>query len=86
MKSDKKKRSVTDASESNAGDDFHILWTVQKSLELINFRKDGLKAISIESLVNSDTAYVDPDGDVCLGVDLTIRAKTLSQPTAFRSI
>jgi len=30
-----------DAAELNAGDDFHVLWTIRKSLELLNFSKEG---------------------------------------------
>jgi hypothetical protein len=65
------KRKTADANLSNAGDDFHILWTIQKALELLNFENDGLKALALEGLITPDLQYVDPDGDVCLGVDLT---------------
>jgi hypothetical protein len=65
------KPQKSDAAESNAGDDFHILWTVRKAIGLLNFNKDGLKRISIEGLDYADKAIEDPDGDICLGVDLT---------------
>jgi len=64
------KRTVTDAPESNAGDDFHVLWAVRKSVELINFNEDGLKALTLEGTVVNDATEIDPDGDRMLGVDL----------------
>ena len=45
---DRKNNIVPDAPESNAGDDFHILWGVRKSLELLNVDTFGLKAVAIE--------------------------------------
>jgi hypothetical protein len=66
-----KNRKVTDASLSNAGDDFHILWTIRKALELLNSKEDGLKLIALEGLTSQENAFVDPDGDICLGVDLS---------------
>jgi len=60
-----------DAAESNAGDDFHIVWTVRKALGLLNFNDDGLKKLSLEGMTSSDNAIVDQEGDVMLGVDLT---------------
>ncbi len=62
---------IQDAKESNAGDDFHIVWTVRKSMDLLNFEKDGLKKISLEGMTTIDNEKVDADGDVMLGVDLT---------------
>lgn len=66
-----KKRIATDAHESNAGTDFHILWSVQKCLGLLNFKTDGLKSITIESLDPFDANQVDPTGGALLSVDLT---------------
>jgi len=63
--------TTPDAAESSAGDDFHILWAIQKSLRLINFDAMGLKAIAIENLSNSDSSYLDTSGGMSLGVDLT---------------
>lgn len=60
-----------DAAESNAGDDFHVLWTIRKCLELLNFSADGLKAVAIEGLTNADEQVMTGHGDVLLGVDLT---------------
>lgn len=60
-----------DAAESSAGDDFHILWSIQKCLKLINFEPNALKAISVENLSISDSSYLDTGGGMNLGVDLT---------------
>lgn len=65
------RRKIPDAKESNAGDDFHIVWTVRKSMELLNFAKDGLKKISLEGMTTIDNEKVDKEGDILLGVDLT---------------
>ena len=66
-----KKRVTTDAHEPNAGYDFHIVWTIRKCIELLNFNEEGLKAVSLENLSGKDSEIVDPDGDLLLGVDLT---------------
>lgn len=63
--------SIPDSSESNAGDDFHILWTIYKSLKLINFEDNGLKGIAVENLSSDDASYIDTSGGMSLGVDLT---------------
>ena len=65
------KRKLTDAREPNAGTDFHILWSVKKCLELLNFNSDGLKSITIEGIDPVDSSNIDPDGDSLLGVDYT---------------
>lgn len=67
----KAKAKTPDAAESNAGDDFHILWAIRKSLDLLNFKDDGLKAVTIEGLTKPDEKIIDNDGDALLGVDLT---------------
>lgn len=66
-----KKRKITDAQEPNAGNDFHIVWTIRKCLELLNFSDSGLKAVAVENLDPDDSDLVDTDGDILLGVDLT---------------
>ena len=63
------KLSTPDAAESNAGDEFHVLWAMRKSLELLNISADGLKAISVEGLTKIDESRLT-SGDVLLGVDL----------------
>lgn len=65
------KQRTPDAAESNAGDDFHVLWTVRKCLELLNFSKEGLKAVSIEGLTSADEKRMVNLADSLLGVDLT---------------
>src|SRR5688572_19495135 len=65
------KTRTPDAAESNAGDDFHVLWTIRKSLELLNFSKTGLKAISVEGLTSLDEKGLKGNSDILLVVDLT---------------
>lgn len=65
------KRKFTDAHEPNAGSDFHVVWAVRKCLGLLNFDDDGLKSVAIESLDPIDSNFIDADGDMLLGVDLT---------------
>ncbi|MFC7523133.1 NACHT domain-containing protein [Parapedobacter sp. GCM10030251] len=59
-----------DAAESNAGDDFHILWAVTRCLKLINFDEGALKAVSVEGLPYSENSWLDTSGNMMLGVDL----------------
>lgn len=64
-------RKVPDADLSSAGDDFHILWAIKKSLELLNFDIEGLKAITIEDFEKNTSKKIDPSGENFLGIDLT---------------
>ena len=61
---------VPDAPESNAGDDFHILWGVRKSLELLNVDAFGLKAVAIEGVISKESKKIDPTGSKLLGIDI----------------
>ena len=61
---------ISEAPESNAGDDFHVLWTIKKSFDLLNFEEDGLKAITIEGIYSKDAIKQDPYGTQLLGVDI----------------
>lgn len=70
MSKDKIKH-IQDADISSAGDDFHILWTIKKSLELLNFDDFGIKAIYIEDVELSESKQLDPTGKNLLGVDLS---------------
>jgi hypothetical protein len=65
------KRRYSDAADSNAGDDFHVLWTMRKCIDLINFNEDGLKAVAVENLSANDYIYTGADPAMFLGVDLT---------------
>ncbi|WP_298614880.1 hypothetical protein [uncultured Odoribacter sp.] len=47
--------STLDAPEYNAGDDFHQLWAVRKTLELINTNPSALKAITLEGIHPDDS-------------------------------
>ncbi|WP_111682188.1 ATP-binding protein [Winogradskyella tangerina] len=64
-------KHIQDADISSAGDDFHILWTIKKSLELLNFDDSGIKAIYIEDIELSESNQLDPTGENLLGVDLS---------------
>lgn len=66
-----KKRIIPDAAESNAGDDFHIIWAIRKSLQLLNFDLSALKAVNIEGISKEDEKNLGESGDSLLGVDLT---------------
>lgn len=68
---DKKSRVISDAPESNAGDDFHVLWSLRKSLELLNTDDFALKAIAVEGVLPSEAKKLDPTGFLFLGVDIT---------------
>jgi hypothetical protein len=65
------KKSITDADLSSAGDDFHILWALKKSLELLNFEKAGIKAITIEGFEKNLSRKIDFSGENFSGIDLT---------------
>jgi hypothetical protein len=64
-------KTVPDADLSSAGDDFHILWAIKKSLDLLNFEEKGLKAVVIEDIEKNASRKLDPLGDKFLGIDLT---------------
>lgn len=64
-------KTIPDADLSNAGDDFHVLWVIKKSLELLNFNKESLKALTIEGYDNYKSKELDPTGVKFLGIDLT---------------
>lgn len=61
-------KPIPEAPESNAGDDFHLLWAARKALELLD-PNGTLKALSIEGPAPED-AIIDRDGDQLLGIDL----------------
>lgn len=64
-------KMIPDADLSGAGDDFHILWAIKKSLELLNFDNQGLKAVTIEGFEKNLSKKIDPSGEKFLGIDLT---------------
>tara|TARA_R110002074_G_scaffold175524_1_gene338927 strand:+ start:300 stop:1160 length:861 start_codon:yes stop_codon:yes gene_type:complete len=64
-------QKINDADISSAGDDFHVLWTIKKSLELLNFDDSGIKAVNIEGVELSESKQLDPTGKNLLGVDLS---------------
>ena len=62
---------ISEAPESNAGDDYHVLWTIRRTFELLNFEDNGLKAITIEGIDPKNALKLDPYGNKLLGVDIT---------------
>ncbi|WP_067150180.1 AAA family ATPase [Pseudotamlana agarivorans] len=64
-------KRIPDADLSSAGDDFHILWAIKKSLDLLNFDEKGLKAVTIEGVEENASKKLDPTGEKFLGIDLT---------------
>lgn len=61
---------TSNAPESNAGDDFHVLWSVRKALELLNTEDSALKAITVEGVLPVEAKKMDPTGFLFLGVDI----------------
>ena len=66
----KKDQKAVDASTSNAGDDFHLLWAVRRCLELLR-PGTKLRAVKPEGITPSDARKIDPSGFMLLAVDLT---------------
>ncbi len=65
-------KTIPDAPESNAGDDFHILWAVRKSLSILDYTPNNrLFAVSVEGANLNESQEIDPSGELLLGVDLT---------------
>lgn len=60
--------SLSGARESNAGDEFHILWAARQAVKLLNSRT-GLKAVFVEKVAPADEDATEDD--VFLGVDLS---------------
>jgi hypothetical protein len=61
--------STPGARESNAGDDFHILWAARRTVQLLNPRS-SLFRVFMEGVSPSDLK-VSSDEDLFLGVDLS---------------
>ena len=69
MKQAKSKESGTPgAIESNAGDDYHILWACRRALRLLELNSD-LSLVRVEGVSHEDESNAT-DPDVFLGVDL----------------
>src|SRR5437773_9145907 len=60
---------LTGARESNAGDDFHFLWAVRSTLQLLNSGSE-LSGVVVEGVSAADSNAVASD-DLLLGIDLT---------------
>lgn len=63
------KPSTPGAIESNAGDDYHILWACRRALQMLS-PDSNLRLVRVEGVSKEDDAAV-ADPDVFLGVDLT---------------
>jgi hypothetical protein len=57
-----------DAPESNAGDDFHLLWASRRVLRMLA-PASQLVAVSIEGPAPQEAVWIDPGGDQLLGID-----------------
>lgn len=64
-----KNNVISDAFESNAGDDFHTLWAARKALNLIA-PKTNLKALAVEGPARDEAEEVDPSGGKLLSIDV----------------
>lgn len=62
--------STPGARESNAGDDFHILWAARRTVQLLNPRSNLFRVI-MEGVSPSDVKSTSDYEDLFLGVDLT---------------
>lgn len=56
-------KTIPDADLSSASDDFHILWAIKKSLDLLTFDHKGVKAVIIEDIERSASKKLDPYGE-----------------------
>jgi hypothetical protein len=63
-------KPISEAPESNAGDDFHRLWAAKKALDLVNFDDSGLKLLSIEGSQADEAKEIDATGRKLLSIDL----------------
>ena len=62
---------VPDAAESNAGDDFHLLWAARRALRLLDLN-GWMKGVRVEGPNPKDAVVTESnDGDSLLGIDLT---------------
>lgn len=57
------------ARESNAGDDFHLIWAARRCLSLLQPDSE-LQAIGLEGPDPTEARLIDPDGGKLLGIDL----------------
>ncbi|MCT7963022.1 DUF4297 domain-containing protein [Laspinema sp. D1] len=60
--------STPGARESNAGDEFHILWAARRAVQLLNPRS-GLQRVVMEGVSQEDTSKIEEG--LLLGVDLS---------------
>lgn len=61
--------STPGARESNAGDDFHVLWAARRSVRMVE-RGSDLWLVKVEGVPRSEEEALGPDRDLFLAVDL----------------
>lgn len=61
-------RKISGAAESNAGDEFHVLWAARRCLDLLR-TSTGLSSVMIESISEED--QIGLQEEKLLSVDLT---------------
>lgn len=84
-KAKKKKDTLSAAArESNAGDDFHILWAMRRAVRLLEPSSD-LRRVLVEKVSPQDELRQRTDKDLFLGVDLSeyFGARSFSRPLAW---
>jgi hypothetical protein len=66
----RRKPSLPGARESNAGDDFAVLWAARRAVRLLNPRF-GLRRVFVEKLSIGDEGHSDSNENLFLGVDVS---------------
>lgn len=62
--------STPGARESNAGDEFHVLWAARQAVQLLDPRS-GLCQVVVEGVSADDAESLESNEDLFLGVDLS---------------
>lgn len=60
----------SEAPESNAGDDFHLLWAARLALLMLH-PNNSIRALGIEGPAPGEAVQTDPTGSQLLGIDVT---------------
>ena len=67
--SNPKMRRLPEAPESNAGDDFHVLWAVRKTLELLDIHNSNLESVTVEGPEFHEGEVIDDTGEKLFSID-----------------
>lgn len=62
-------KEMTGARESNAGDDFHFIWSAKKALQLLEPGTE-FEALCVEGPNIKDSIYFEDDGNALLSIDV----------------